>query len=95
MMNKQSHYGKELRKGRYSQHNQCYLVTTVTDHRQTVFTDFYLGRIVVQAWHHEHQMGNVQSLALEISCTYFKVFFLSGGADVGLNTVTATTIFVR
>ncbi len=62
-MDKQSPHSKDLRKGRYSQHNQTYLVTTVTEQRQIVFADFCLGRIVVQAMRHQHQQGNVQSLA--------------------------------
>lgn len=76
MMDKQSSHGKELRKGRYSQHNQTYLVTSVTDQRQTVFTDFYLGRIVVQAMHHQHQQGNVQSLAFVIMPDHLHWLFI-------------------
>ena len=76
MMDKQSHHGKELRKGRYSQHNQFYLVTTDTDHRQTVFTDFYLGRVVVQDMHHQHQLGNVQSLVFVIMPDYLHWLFI-------------------
>jgi len=63
MVYKKSPHSKDLRKGRYSQHNQSYLVTTVTEQRQTVFADFYLGRIVIQAMRHQHEQGNVQSLA--------------------------------
>jgi REP element-mobilizing transposase RayT len=63
MIDKQLPHSKDLRKGRYSQHNQTYLVTTVTEQRQTVFTDFWLGRIVVQAMRHQHQQGNIHSLA--------------------------------
>ena len=63
MIYKQSPHSKDLRKGRYSQHNQSYLVTTNTEQRQTVFADFYLGRIVVQAMRHQHQQGKVHSLA--------------------------------
>ncbi|SJM95001.1 conserved hypothetical protein [Crenothrix polyspora] len=63
MIYKQSPHSKDLRKGRYSQHNQSYLVTTNTEQRQTVFADFYLGRIVVQAMRHQHEQGNVHSLA--------------------------------
>ena len=63
MIDKPLPHGKDLRKGRYSQPNQAYLVTTVTQQREPVFTDFYLGRIVVQAMRHQHQEGNVDSLA--------------------------------
>ncbi|MGZ8227608.1 MAG: hypothetical protein ACXWT3_13380, partial [Methylococcaceae bacterium] len=63
MAYKKSPHSKDLRKGRYSQHNQSYLVTTVTGQRQIVFADFYLGKIVVQAMRHQHQQGKVHSLA--------------------------------
>ena len=39
------------------------MVTTNTEYRQKVFTDFYLGRIVVQAMRRQQQEGNIQSLA--------------------------------
>ncbi|MDD5462062.1 MAG: transposase [Methylococcales bacterium] len=63
MIYEQPPHSKDLRKGRYSQHNQTYLVTTVTYQRQKVFADFGLGRIVIQAMRRQHQQGNVQSLA--------------------------------
>lgn len=65
MIDKSPH-SKYLRKGRYSQDNQSYLVTTVTYQRQTVFADFNLGRIVALAMRNQHELGNVQSLAFVI-----------------------------
>lgn len=40
-------HGKELRKGRYSQVGQVYVVTSVTDQRIRIFEDLYLGRLLV------------------------------------------------
>ncbi len=59
-------HGKDLRKGRYSENNQIYLVTTVTHQRQKVFTDFSRGRLVVHAMRHQHQQQKVNSLAFVI-----------------------------
>ena len=36
-----------LRKGRVSLQNQIYLISFVTDGRETYFTDFYCARLVV------------------------------------------------
>ena len=38
---------KNLRKGRFSQPGRIYLLTTVTNMRQPIFTDFYCARYVV------------------------------------------------
>lgn len=54
-------HGRDLRKGRYSENNQVYLVTTVTQQRQKVFTDFPLGRLVVHAMRQQHQQQKVNS----------------------------------
>ena len=59
-------HAKDLRKGRHTENNQIYLVTTVTQQRQKVFTDFFLGRLVVHAMRHQHHQQNVNSLAFVI-----------------------------
>ncbi len=59
-------HAKDLRKGRHSQNNQIYLITTVIQNRQTIFTDFTLARIVVHAMRHQHLQQNVSSLAFVI-----------------------------
>jgi putative transposase len=46
-------HGKNLRKGRYSSHNQIYLITTVTQNRQPVFADFYKGRQLIKVLQNE------------------------------------------
>jgi REP element-mobilizing transposase RayT len=59
-------HSKDLRKGRDSQPNQTYLLTTVTYQRQPVFNDFYLGRLVVRAIRKQHQLGTIDSLAFVV-----------------------------
>ncbi len=43
------YHGCHLRRGRFSQPGQCYLITTVTANRQPLFTNLYTGRWVVRA----------------------------------------------
>jgi putative transposase len=42
-------HGSSLRKGRVSETNRIYLITTVTQNRIRVFDDFRVGRVVVQS----------------------------------------------
>jgi len=69
-------HSKDLRKGRYSQTNQAYMVTTVTDQRQPVFLDFTLGRMVVQALSRQQIQGTVQSLAFVVMPDHLHWLFL-------------------
>ena len=48
-MNPRPPHSLALRKGRYSQSGQIYLITTVTDKRRPLFTDLAMGRLLVQA----------------------------------------------
>ena len=41
------YHSKDLRKGRFSCPNQMYLITTVTEPRQPLFTDFYAARHLI------------------------------------------------
>jgi len=54
---------RRLRIGRFSETYRSYLVTTVTDARQPIFTDWSLGRLLVHAMKTEHDRGEVSSLA--------------------------------
>ena len=56
-------HAKNLRKGRYSQSNQIYLVTTITEGRTPIFTDLFAARIVINALKEEQSRGNACSLA--------------------------------
>ena len=72
---KATSHGKDLRKGRHSDNNQIYLLTSVTHLRQAVFSDFRLGRIVVQAMFQQHQQQNVNSLAFVVMPDHFHWLF--------------------
>ena len=52
-----------LRTGRYSEPGHIYLLTAVTELRRPVFTDFHLGRLVVNQLRHAHDDGIVRSIA--------------------------------
>jgi putative transposase len=52
-----------LRHGRYSEHGRSYLITIVTHHRQRLFTDLFLGRLLVAEFRQVHELGLVDSLA--------------------------------
>ena len=47
------YHGHDLRKGRCSQSGGIYLITTVTHQRRPLFTDIFLGRIVVNTLRNE------------------------------------------
>lgn len=75
-------HGKDLRKGRYSEPNQAYLVTTVTMQREPVFLDFALGRLVVQAMRRQQEQGNVQSLAFVVMPDHLHWLFVLQNASL-------------
>jgi len=56
-------HAKNLRKGRYSQSNQIYLVTTITEGRVPIFTDLFAARIVINTLKEEQFRGNADTLA--------------------------------
>lgn len=64
-MNPKPH-GKNLRTGRFSQTNQVYLITTVTQNRHSIFADFYAARSLVAILRQEHTMQRAQTLAYVI-----------------------------
>lgn len=43
-------HSSALRKGRFSEANRIYLITSVSENRVPWFRDLYLGRIVVRAF---------------------------------------------
>jgi len=67
-MNNINPHSADLRRGRHSDNNQIYLLTTVTYQRQNIFTDFVLARIVVQAMQQEHQEQKIESLLCLTMC---------------------------
>ena len=48
-----------LRKGRFSERNRIYLITTTTHHRRRLFEDLYLGRLVVKCLAREIQASTL------------------------------------
>lgn len=68
-------HAKDLRKGRYSENSRIYLITAVTYKRQKIFTDLYLGRIVIKAMQHQHQQQKKNSLAFVIMPDHFHWLF--------------------
>lgn len=61
----------QLLKGRYSEHGRVYLLTTVTDHRRPIFSDFHLGRLVVNQLRQAHEDGIVHSIAWVVMPDHF------------------------
>jgi putative transposase len=55
--------GCHLRKGRFSESGQVYLLTAVTHKRQPVFADWRLERLVVEQMRSADETGMVNSMA--------------------------------
>lgn len=53
----------QLLKGRHSEQGRIYLLTTVTEHRRPVFSNFHLGRLLVNQLRCAHDEGLVNSIA--------------------------------
>ena len=62
---------KELRKGRHSEQNRIYHVTTRTNGRAPVFAEFGDARILTQALHIQHSGGLLESLAFVVMPDHF------------------------
>lgn len=56
-------HAKNLRKGRHSEPNQIYSITTVTIDRKPVFIDFYAARCVIAVLRQEHHLQRAETLA--------------------------------
>ena len=67
-------HAKDLRKGRHSENNRIYLITAVTYKRQKIFTDLFLGRIVIKAMQYQQQQ-KINSLAFVIMPDHFHWLF--------------------
>lgn len=66
---------KSLRSGRYSESGRIYLITSVTQHRNPVFNDWRLGRLVVNELRVAHESGAVNSLAWVVMPDHFHWLF--------------------
>jgi REP element-mobilizing transposase RayT len=61
----------QLRRCRYSETGRVYLLTSVTHNRQPIFTDWKLGRLLVNEFRNAHCTGMVESLAWVIMPDHF------------------------
>ena len=59
-------HGRDLRKGRYSESGQIYLLTTVTYRRRPVFAEPACARCVIRAMRRESLAGNAQTIAFVV-----------------------------
>ncbi len=80
----QRYHGRDLRKGRLSQSGRIYLITTVTQQRKPLFTDIFLGRIVVNVLRNES--SRVKTLAYVVMPDHLH-WLIQLEADVPLGVV--------
>jgi putative transposase len=66
MNNKIKSHGKDLRKGRVSIPNQIYSITTVTQSRQPVFSDFYTARSLIRILQAHEQTNDAKTLCFVV-----------------------------
>ena len=59
-------HSKNLRKGRVSISQQSYLITTVTQNRQPIFSDFNNARHLIQVLRAEQSLGRANTLAFVV-----------------------------
>jgi putative transposase len=76
-------HSKDLRKGRYSQPNQIYLITTVTKNREPVFNNFNAARSLIQLLKNEQHLGRANTQAFAIMPDHMHwLMELTGHADL-------------
>jgi REP element-mobilizing transposase RayT len=78
------YHGKDLRKGRHSERNQHYLVTTTTVKRKPVFVDLSTGRLLVDELRRISEAELVDSLAWVIMPDHLHWLFILKGNDLSL-----------
>lgn len=66
MTNQLKPHQKDLRKGRYSQTNQIYHVTTTTLNRMPIFKDFQLARLIVNILKKSDDLNKTNTLAFVV-----------------------------
>ena len=64
-------HANQLRTGRYSQSGQIYLLTAVTHLRESVFSDWRAGRLVVDQFRQAQTEGYADSLAWVVMPDHF------------------------
>ncbi|HEY0287881.1 MAG TPA: transposase [Pseudomonas sp.] len=73
-MTRQEH-GYRLRRGRFSEVGRIYNVTSIVEGRLPVFSNWHLGRIVVQEFRAAEQDGLVASMAWVVMPDHFHWLF--------------------
>ena len=79
-------HSKDLRKGRVSERGRAYHLRASLAGDRPLFSDFQLGREVVQAMRALHERGAVESLAFVVMPTHLH-WLVVLTADLGLNGV--------
>ncbi|AUG38363.1 transposase [Pseudomonas chlororaphis] len=64
-------HAHRLRTGRYSQPGQIYVLTSVTQNREPLFSDFHSGRLAVAAFKQAEQEQLAHSLAFVVMPDHF------------------------
>jgi putative transposase len=82
----QKPHGKDLRKGRFSEPNRIYLITTVTKNRKRVFEDFYAARCLVSILRQEQCLERAETLAYVIMPDHLH-WLMSLGQSLALSAV--------
>lgn len=67
----QSFHGKNLRSGRHSEAGRAYLITSVTNQRQKIFTNWQAGRLLAHEFYSPSLQGQAESLAWVIMPDHF------------------------
>ena len=69
---------RALRRGRHSQPNQVYLVTTVTHERRPLFADLECARVLVRVLQQEDRMGYTHTWAFVVMPDHLHWLFALG-----------------
>ena len=76
-------HGHNLHIGRVALPDHVYLVTTVTHQQLDLFSDFHIGRLVIRALRHQHDLGIVNSLGFVLMPDHLHwLFHLGPRADI-------------
>lgn len=75
-------YGSHLRRGRYSERGRIYLLTSITHNRDPIFSDFWLGRLLVKEFRNAQDQQLVNSLAWVVMPDHFHWLIELRGNDL-------------
>ncbi|HXU93409.1 MAG TPA: transposase [Gallionella sp.] len=85
MKNATSHvdlHARNLRKGRFSKHGRPYLITSVAHSRRPIFSDWQIGRLLVEELRTTEKSGLVQSLAWVVMPDYLHWLLILQSGDL-------------